>query len=69
MGAGMTFRAGHIFPGPNGSGYTLTRDVTPGQPITVDLLQPYGGAPVLVAFELLPRWLTRQLWPQISEAM
>lgn len=41
----MTMKAGTVLNGPDGQGYTVTRDLNAGDPITVDCLEPFGGAP------------------------
>ena len=41
----MTMKAGTVLNGPDGMGYTVTRDLNAGDAITVDCLEPFGGAP------------------------
>ena len=55
------FDAGHMFEGPGGQGYKLTRAVSSGEAVSPDMLEGYGGAPVPVAGELLPRWFAKQI--------
>lgn len=57
----MTPKKDHIFHGPDGQGYRITRDCTPGEPITADMLEPFGGAPEPKAGGSIPLWLAKQL--------
>lgn len=51
----------HIFRGPDGQGYRVTRDCIPGEAITPELFAPFGGAPVPKGDEPMPDWLAKQL--------
>jgi hypothetical protein len=57
----MTFKAGHIFNGPDGQGYELTHDLVPLTLITLETFKPFGGAPVPSANDLFTPWLAEQL--------
>lgn len=41
----MTMKAGTVLNGPDGQGYTVMRTLRPGDAITTDCLEPFGGAP------------------------
>lgn len=51
----------HIFHGPDGQGYRVTRDCFLGDPVTPDLFEPIGGAPHQGAGGLITPWLAAQL--------
>lgn len=41
----MTMPAGTVLHGPDGQGYTVMRAINVGDHITIDCLEPFGGAP------------------------
>lgn len=43
-----------IIDGP-ASGYKITRDLRPGDPLYPDCFEPFGGAEEPVAFEVMPQ--------------
>ena len=51
-------RKGQRLYGPDGQGYTLTRDVFTAEPVEADTFEPFGGAPAPVAGTALPAWLS-----------
>lgn len=54
-------KAGTVFNGPDGQGYTLRIDVEFGQAMRASDLAPFGGAPQPKEGEPSPTWLRRQL--------
>ena len=58
------FKKGHVFAGPGGMGYRLTRDVSVGEVVTPDQFQPIGDAPHPDFGAMLPKWLVSQIWPE-----
>lgn len=57
----MKIPAGHIFHGPDGQGYRLTRDVQTGDDIMAKDFEPFGGAPKPESHTSMPRWLQHEL--------
>lgn len=55
------FSKGDTFDGPDGQGYTLTHDLTPGVAFTTSTFEPFGGAPRPEGGEPIPAWLLTQL--------
>jgi hypothetical protein len=57
-----TFCKGHVFKGPDGMGFALTRDVYPWDAMMHTDFQPINGAPEPVAGDMMPDWLARQVY-------
>lgn len=58
----MNIKAGHKFYTPdNRGGYTLTRDLNIGDPITYSLFEPFGDVEVKKPNGAMPAWFAGQL--------
>lgn len=58
----MTPKKDHIFHGPDGQGYRVTRDCVAGEFIKPDMFEPFGGAPEPKGGEVMPEWLHAQIF-------
>lgn len=58
----MKLPKGHVFNGPDGQGYRLTRDVdeAPFLAKAADF-EPFGGAPPPVSHTSMPKWLEKAI--------
>lgn len=62
----MTPKKGHVFHGPNGQGYRVTRDCAPATLIRADDFEPFGGAErlgssAMVPLAMFPPWMAAQM--------
>jgi hypothetical protein len=57
----MVPKKDHIFHGPDGQGYRVTRDCVPGEFIAPEMFEPLGGATEPKGGDPLPAWLAEQL--------
>lgn len=62
----MKLPKGHVFHGPDGQGYRLTRDVQTGDPILADMFEAFGGAPVSESGKQMPNWLFRGIQTDVE---
>lgn len=58
------FEKGHIFLGPDGSGYILTRPVKAGDYVLASDFEPFGNAPEPVTGREMPRYLAEAIQPK-----
>ena len=54
-------KAGSILNGPDGMGYTITRDTQSGDPMVFAVSEPFGGAPKPVPGDIMPGWVIDEL--------
>lgn len=47
--------------GPDGMGYRFVKDLRPGEAISPDHVEAFGGAPEPAAGAVLPQWLNVEL--------
>lgn len=57
----LLFEKGHVFIGPDGQGYELTRDVPKDEVMTATDFREFGGAPKTGPNMVLPEWMTGYL--------
>lgn len=57
----LLFEKGHVFIGPDGQGYELTRDIPKDEVMTATDFREFGGAPKTGPNMMLPEWMTDYL--------
>ena len=57
----LLFEKGHVFIGPDGQGYELTRDIRVYDPMMDSDLKAFGGAPETGPNMVLPDWMSKYL--------
>lgn len=59
--AHLRLRKGHVFHGPDGMGYKVTRHIYSGDTMFKTDLKPLGGAPDIEEPYSSPQWLKDQM--------